>query len=375
MTVPHNTPVWDDLRWSPLAPLEHDLDTEICVVGLGGSGLTCISELLAMGRRVVGIDAADVAAGAAGRNGGFLLAGTADFHHDAVRLLGRARAARIHQLTLEEFGRIASQAPASLRFNGSIRLPESDDERADCAAQRAAMEADGIPVAPYEGPLGDGLFFAGDAQFNPLERCRALARSVRADGARLFARTAAIAIDGSGVQTTGGTIRCDKVIVAVDGRLERVLPELDGVVRTARLQMLATAPTDDVTIPCPVYARYGFDYWQQLPDGRIALGGGRDTAMEEEWTGDADPTDTIQAHLDRVLRDRIGSRAPVTHRWAASVSYTDTGLPVFAEVRPDVWAIGAYSGTGNAIGALCGRAAARVACDAPSEFASLLHSH
>jgi glycine/D-amino acid oxidase-like deaminating enzyme len=375
MTVPHNTPVWDDHPWSPLPPLEHDLDTEICVVGLGGSGLTCIIELLAMGRRVVGIDAADVAAGAAGRNGGFLLAGTADFHHDAVRLLGRARAGRIHALTLEEIGRIAEQAPGSVRFNGSIRLPVSDEERADCTAQRVAMEADGIPVADH-GALGDGaLFFAGDAQFNPLSRCRALAHTARAAGARLFGRTPAVAVDGTGVQTPGGMIHCDAVIVAVDGRLERLLPELDGAVRTARLQMLATAPTTDVAIPCPVYARYGFDYWQQLPDGRVALGGGRDIAMEDEWTGDADPTDVIQSHLDRVLRERIGTLAPVTHRWAASVSYTDTGLPVFAEVRPDVWAIGAYSGTGNAIGALCGRAAAHVVCGEPSEFATLLQSH
>jgi glycine/D-amino acid oxidase-like deaminating enzyme len=64
--------------------------------------------------------------------------------------------------------------------------------------------------------------------------------------------------------------------------------------------------------------------------------------------------------------------APVTHRWAASVAYTKTGLPVLAEVRPGAWVIGAYSGTGNAIGALCGRAAARLASGESTEFARLL---
>lgn len=65
-----NVPVWDDRTWRTLAPLDSDLSTEVCVIGLGGSGLTAVSELLDLGRRVVGIDADDVAAGAAGRNGG-----------------------------------------------------------------------------------------------------------------------------------------------------------------------------------------------------------------------------------------------------------------------------------------------------------------
>jgi len=73
-----------------------------------------------------------------------------------------------------------------------------------------------------------------------------------------------------------------------------------------------------------------------------------------------------------VLREKLGVRAPITHRWAASVSYTKDGLPVLAEVRPGVWVIGGYSGTGNAIGALCGRAAAHLASGGTTEFARLL---
>ena len=59
------------------------------MVGLGGSGLSALNELVNMGYKVVGIDAKDVGAGAAGRNGGFLLAGLSEFYHDAVRQFGR----------------------------------------------------------------------------------------------------------------------------------------------------------------------------------------------------------------------------------------------------------------------------------------------
>jgi len=65
-------------------------------------------------------------------------------------------------------------------------------------------------------------------------------------------------------------------------------------------------------------------------------------------------------------------RAPITHRWAATVSYSATGLPVLEEVRPGVVATGAYSGTGNVVGALCGRAAARLALGERAEMADLL---
>jgi glycine/D-amino acid oxidase-like deaminating enzyme len=368
----NNTPVWDDLSWRSLAPLGSDRSSDVCVIGLGGSGLTAISELLALGRRVIGIDAADVAAGAAGRNGGFLLGGTADFHHDAVSAIGHARALRIHQLTLEEIRRIAEQAPGTVRFPGSLRIAESDEEFADCARQREAMRADGIPVEDYAGRFGRGLFFPGDAAFNPLARCRALARKNIAGGAQLFAQTRALSFTAHEVVTAQGRIRCEQVIVAVDGRLESLIPELAGTVRTARLQMLATAPTREIEIPCPVYARYGFDYYQQLPDGSVALGGGRDKAVEAEWTTENEPSAFIQNYLEQVLRNKLGVMAPITHHWAANVSYTFNGLPVLAEVRPGVWVIGGYSGTGNAVGALCGRAAARLASGDTTEFARLL---
>jgi glycine/D-amino acid oxidase-like deaminating enzyme len=370
-----NQPAWPSAPGPDLPSLDGDISADICVIGLGGSGLTCIAELIGLGRSVVGIDAIGVAAGAAGRNGGLLLSGTSDYHHDAVALLGRTRAMGIHDLTVAEMRRIGEDAPDTVRVTGSWRIAASDDEYADCTAQRDAMRADHIPVEDYDGPLGLGIYIPGDAVFNPLARCRTLASRASSNGAQLFVRTPAIEFDGSLVITPNGRIHCDQVIVAVDGRLESLVPELTGIVRTARLQMLATAATGEVRLPGPISTRYGYDYWQQLPDGSIALGGGRDQALDDEWTFDSTPTQRVQSYLDSVLRRKVGVLAPVTHRWAATVGYTTTGLPVLAEVRPGVWAIGGYSGTGNVMGALCGRAVARLACGEGSDFARLLLTH
>lgn len=333
---------------------------DVCVVGLGGSGLAAVHELLDLGKRVVGIDAGIVAGGAAGRNGGFLLAGPADFHHDAVRTAGRDRAVALYQRTLRELDRIEAETPDAVRRDGSLRVAASDEELEDCRAQLAAMRDDGLPAEWYDGPEGSGLRIPTDGVFQPLRRCRELAGRALARGAILHERSAAEEITGTRVTTAAGSVTCDAVIVAVDGGLERVIPELAGRVRTARLQMLATAPTREISTRFAVYSRWGYDYWQQLPDGGIALGGMRDRGGEGEWTDHAVPAEPVQSMLEAHLRDRLGVTAPITHRWAGAVGYTANGLPVFEEVRPGVWVIGAYSGTGNVVGAICGRAAARM---------------
>lgn len=358
-----NVPVWDDGAWVSLPALDGDATCGTCVIGLGGSGLTAIGELLARGEDVIGVDAFDVGAGAAGRNGGFLLAGAYDFYHDAVRLHGARQARAIYQSTLEEIHRIATATPDCVQFVGSRRIAANDTEIADCQEQMRVMRADGLQVEWYDGPDGVGLTLPSDAACNPLVRCRTLALNAIAGGARLFSRTSVKDVTRGRVMTTRGVVQCQRVIVAIDGKLELLLPELQGRVRTARLQMLATHPTSERSVPCPMYYREGFEYWQQLPDGSIALGGFRDRAGDGEWTADTTPANPVQALLEAFMRETLGVHAPISHRWAASAGYSTTGLPVVEETRDGVWVIGGYSGTGNVIGALCGRAIVTLALD------------
>lgn len=368
------TPIWDAETWKALPELKGDIEADICVVGLGGSGLACILELLELGQNVVGLDAGGLAGGAAGRNGGFLIAGTAAFYHDALKDLRRERARALYTLSLQELDRMHAETPDFIRRLGSLRIAISPEEEDDCQQQRLAMGADGLAVQPYDGPEGKGLLFPEDAAFNPLQRCRHMATLALARGAQLFERSAAEVISKNRVVTPQGSVHCKAVIVAVDGKLEQLLPELKGRVRTARLQMLATAPTAELSLPRPVYARYGYDYWQQLPGGAVALGGFRDYGGDAEWTDEAKPSDKVQHRLETFLRQHIGVQAPVTHRWAAPVGFTSTGLPIFEEVREGVWAIGGYNGTGNLIGALCGRSAAQLVVTGKSEAAAYLLS-
>ena len=50
-----DTPIWDTDEWPDLAPLDTDIEADVCVVGLGGSGLAAVEEALHLGQTVVGI--------------------------------------------------------------------------------------------------------------------------------------------------------------------------------------------------------------------------------------------------------------------------------------------------------------------------------
>ena len=365
----------DVAAWTGLAPLDGDRTADACVIGLGGSGLAAIETLLARGLSVVGLDTGRVAAGAAGRNGGFLLGGPALFLHDAIARWGADAAVGLYRQTLAELDRLETElGPDVVRRVGSIRLaglpgePVTDDEaadrereRADCAAHASALREHGIAVQDYAGPLGHGIFLPDDAAMNPARRALSLATGLRAR-ADLHEHTAVRSVASGRAVTEHGTVSAGVIIVAVDGRLDALLPALAGRVRTARLQMLATGPVP-ARLPCPVYGRWGYDYAQQLPDGTLAVGGGRDRYVEREWTDEVEPSRPVQRHIERVAARMAGVPVTVRHRWGASVGFTADGRPLCTEVEPGVVAIGGYNGTGNLVGPVAARAAVALAVD------------
>ena len=125
--------------------------------------------------------------------------------------------------------------------------------------------------------------------------------------------------------------------------------------------MLATEPLSELRYEQPHYARGGYDYWQQLPDGRLVVGGERDASFETETTDVEETTDIIQSRLDALADRLVGSRPQVVKRWAGIWGTTPDLQPLVGRVpgRDAVWIAGGYSGHGNALGLACGELVAR----------------
>lgn len=403
MTVPY----WLDEPYEARPPLRGDVEVEACVIGGGVAGMAAARRLARHGVETLVVEGRTVAGGASGRNGGFLLAGAAAFHVDARERYGREAARRLYARTLEAQGEVYAlaeelRAGDAVRRVGSLRLAVDAREAEHVRALVDALREDGFPgelveedelPAILRRPGRVACRTEHDGALHPARWIRLLAVAAERAGVRVHEGTpvAAPVADGDHARSEPGTpaaapvaaasdvrtgpagigdrialttpharIAARHVIVAADGALPALVPAYAGRVRSRRLHMLATAPLPDRILPGPVYVRYGHEYFQQLPDRRLVLGGFGDLDGEASYTDREEGDPAIWERLERYAGDELGLRAPVTHRWVGIVGYSDDGRPYAGAVpgQPGLYALGGYSGTGNLIGFLAGQAVA-----------------
>ncbi len=148
-------------------------------------------------------------------------------------------------------------------------------------------------------------------------------------------------------------------MLATDGLTAVIAPDLAGSLWPVRGQMLVTEALPERLFDRPHYARDGFDYWQQLPDGRLVVGGRRDRSFATEDTAVEETTQTIQAELEALTSELAGREVEIRHRWAGIWGQTADRLPLVGRLRDDVWVAAGYSGHGNVLGLACGDLVAR----------------
>jgi gamma-glutamylputrescine oxidase len=368
------TPFWLDAPYEPRPPLEGDVEVEACVIGGGVGGLSCARRLAENGIDTILLEAGTVAGGASGRNGGFLIAGIALFHNDARERLGVERAAAMYAATLDAQRDIIALAEElgagdALRQIGLIRLAVSDEEADHVRDHAAALREDGFPAETIEREdLAPALRRTGlvgcltdhDCALHPARWYRLLAAAAEQAGARICEGTRVtgpVPAPGEGpVVTESGSVRARHVVVAADGALPALVPEYAGRVRSRRLHMVATQPLPPA-MDTMVYARWGYEYLQQRPDGRILVGGFSDVDAQDSYTDSDQGSPLIWDRVEAYLRDDLGVQPVISHRWAGVVGYSDDSLPYVGEVpgRPGLYVSGGYSGVGNVPGFMCGR--------------------
>jgi glycine/D-amino acid oxidase-like deaminating enzyme len=147
------------------------------------------------------------------------------------------------------------------------------------------------------------------------------------------------------VHADGAECRAGCVLLATNAYTPQLLPQV--AIQPRRAQMLASAPHAVRVSDVPTYSHFGYRYWRQLQTGEVLIGGWRDTAYDIEVGYDERPTEGIQAHLDFRL-DRMGAGGEVTHRWAGTMGFTESGLPLVGPVdgMPNVYLCAGFNGHG-----------------------------
>lgn len=344
------------------------VDADVAIVGGGviGAATAWALRRLDPDLRVVILEAERLAYGASGRNAGFLLLGTASDYASAVDAYGREAARRIWAFTREAYNlaaEIGSRHDVGFQATGSVVAAGTDAEAARLRRSQTLLAEDGVETVWWGpddldaeiGAVGfpGALFVPTGGSVDPARLVRALAAESQA---AVHAGWCVVSVESEGGRVRleaegGGEAVADRVLVASNAYLPRLLPQLSGWVRPVRAQMLSTAPAA-LGLSVPVYSHDGYYYVRQRPDGRLLVGGARHLHRDAEVGYEDQTTEALQADLQRYLAAHVPAfaDAPVERRWSGTMGFSPDGLPVLGPVPGVPHARFAAGFTGHGMG-------------------------
>jgi glycine/D-amino acid oxidase-like deaminating enzyme len=320
---PHS--YWHQSAANALEGDELPAAVDVAVVGAGLLGASTAYWLAREGARVALIERGWPAAGATGRNGGMMVAGTAEGYPQAVKRLGRETARAVWLTTLENrrlLRQVLSEEAivCDYREPGHLKLVLGEEQLARAASAVALLHADGFAAelldrseaqahfaTPLAPEVAGAIFSPENGLLHPAQLVQGLVAAAQRCGTRLGLGldVTQIAAVGAGLllQTSAGSLRASAAVVAVNAWTGRLLPALEQLITPVRGQVLAYAPVAPLFVPgMSTEISATGEYWQQARDGSIILGGCRAVAPGRDvGVLAAEPTGEVQAALEQVL--------------------------------------------------------------------------
>ena len=366
---------------SPALPLPAECQLVILGAGIMGSALAYYLALAGQPPLVLERNA-HPAGGATGRNGGLVIAGTAQSYRATAARLGQAAAREIAQLT--HHNRQLLQAllsnegiDAGYAVTGFISLAATLDEAEELQASAAALRADGqdehhaewLDRAAAQACLGTalgpqflgGLFKPGEGVIDSARYTFGVAQAAARRGARFAYGTnvqaVAPALGGRGwaITTARGTVLAQQVVVTLNAWAGELFPELDAVIVPTRGHVLLTTPVDFKLRPWS--ANWGYEYGRQLETGQLLVGGKRESRADMDRGyrpppgGNApDPLPELVAALSAFVPEIFPAarNLPIVQHWTGLMGFTPDDQPLAGAWpgRDGLWLLAGFSGHG-----------------------------
>jgi len=353
-TTASTVPVWLDEPGPRLTPLASEIDLEVLIVGGGIAGISLAHALAEQGGAVGLLEAGAIGGAASGRNAGFLTLSPPEPYRELVALWGRDGARAMLQLGRRSHERVRTlvrtlDIACDYRPSGSMRLARTPDEAEDLRASLADLHADGFRV--LESPVSAAVpaeaaqhfaaaFVTGeDGEIHPVRYLNGLAMHAVRRGARIYPHTPLRTARWSGglweARTPEGVARARTLVIAANAYAPLLCPRLAPLIAARRGQMLATAPLEREVASRPTLAHWGYQYWRQLPDRRLVIGGWRDTQLDTEVGYEEMPTESIQQAIERGLAELVPEGAAIERRWAGIMGFARDGRPLVGWLDPE----------------------------------------
>jgi gamma-glutamylputrescine oxidase len=373
-------------EFGPLPPLQGAVRADVCIVGGGYTGLSAALHLAQRGMSVVVLEAHRVGFGASGRNGGQVGSGQRLDQGALEAAVGLADARRLWDFAQEAKDMVRGLIAAHdmpVRFHpGIAHACWSEGEVRDAARYAEKLRRDyGYdqiePLSHEEigrlipsGVFAGGEMDRGAGHVHPLNYAIGLARAAQAAGAVIHeaSEVTGIAHGATPVVTTAqGTVTCDHLILACNGYLGALEPQVAARVMPINNFIVATEPLGDrakevLAEPVAVAdTKFVVNYWRLSEDNRLLFGGGESYGYRFP-----DIIKTVRKPMLEVypsLRD-----VKIDHAWGGTLAITMTRNPCFLRVAPNVLSASGYSGHGVALATLAGRILAEAVAGQAERF-------
>ncbi len=326
-------------------------------IAIVGGGIMGASAAFWLGKRkdlkVALLEGQDVGCGASGRSGGLVLRGIVAYYNQAVRVYGRQTTREIFQLneeTLRHLSELVRLHGNTFQYEqcGSYLLACSLEELQSLEESAQLMSEDGFEAEylrqdPIRRDYYGALFNPSDAGVHPVLLIKTLLDLSRVS---VFERESVYRLEplssgGVLVHTPCRVLKCGLVLLATNAYAPLLEPWFLPKLQAVRGQILVTRPLKKRILDRLCYANYGFEYFRQLADNRLLLGGCRQPFRLEE-VGYADMvTQPVQSALKHYLKDRFPDVAGIAfdYRWSGTMAFTSDGLPLIGQLPelPDVY--------------------------------------
>ena len=354
----------------PLPALKGAVRADVCVIGAGYTGLSAALHLAERGYSVVVLDAHRVGFGASGRNGGQVSSGQR-IEQDAIeKMVGRDDARKLWDIgeaakhlvqdLIAKHQIDCGWKPGVLHADWQARDVPHTHAYADKLAQEYGydrvekLDRDAVQALVKSPAYQGGALDHGAGHLHPLRYCLGLARAAMAAGAQIYEQSLVVDIQQgprAKVQTQSGHVDAEHVILATNGYLGGLVPQVAAKVMPINNFIVATEPlpaghvlTRDIAV---ADSKFVINYFRLSEDGRLLFGGGESYGYRFP-----DIEATVRKPMTQVfpqLRD-----VQITHAWGGTLAITVTRLPHFARIGRMLSAAG-YSGAGVGMATLAGQ--------------------
>src|SRR5277367_3378536 len=354
----------------PRPPLSVDLDVEVCVIGGGLAGLTTAREIARGGWSVVLLEASRIAAGASGRNTGFVLPGFAASPDSIIGRVGLERAKDLWGLAQSGLDYVRNtireeELPGVESQDGWLYVSKTDngDEFTHLAGLIGEFggEIEGWPTEQVRSVLHSERYF------HAIHYPRGLAAAAERAGARIFEHTPALSIDLAGVRkrivTPNARLRASHVVLCGNVQIAGSMPQVASTLIPITTYVITTAPLGPGLGEAIGFRGAVSD--SDLADNHYRIVGD-DRLM---WSGRATTRARNPRRYVQALTADIGKTYPqlgrvaVDHAWSGTLGNSSHRMPQIGDLGPGVWLASGFGGHGLNTTAMADNIIARAIVD------------